>query len=89
MAEAGRKVKREIGSGKACRRADQRRPGYIDTPLNDMLKHRPFLVPVEKGAAMMAGMIERQVKSSTVPVWPWRFLGPMLRWLPTGVIARF
>lgn len=64
-------------------------PGYIDTPLNDMLKRRPFLISAEKGAAMMAGMIERQVKASTVPVWPWRILGPMLRWLPTRVIARF
>jgi len=64
-------------------------PGYIDTPLNDMLKSRPFLIPVEKGAAMIAGMIERRVKSSTVPVWPWCFLGPMLRWLPTSVIAKF
>jgi short-subunit dehydrogenase len=64
-------------------------PGYIDTPLNDMLKSRPFLISAEKGATMIADMIERRVKSSTVPVWPWRILGPMLRWLPTRVIARF
>jgi NAD(P)-dependent dehydrogenase (short-subunit alcohol dehydrogenase family) len=64
-------------------------PGYIDTPLNDMLKSRPFLVSAEKGAAMIAGMIERKVKYSTVPVWPWCILGPLLRWLPTRVIARF
>jgi short-subunit dehydrogenase len=64
-------------------------PGYIDTPLNDMLKSRPFLVSAEKGAAMIAGMIEKKVKSSTVPVWPWCILGPLLRWLPTRVIAQF
>jgi short-subunit dehydrogenase len=64
-------------------------PGYIDTPLNDMLKSRPFLISAERGAALIAGMIERRVKSSTVPVWPWRLLGPMLRWLPTSVMARF
>jgi len=64
-------------------------PGYIDTPLNDMLKSRPFLIPAEKGAALIAGMIERRVKSSTVPVWPWRILAPLLRWLPTRVISRF
>ena len=64
-------------------------PGYIDTPLNDMVKHRPFLISAEKGATLIAGMIERRVKSSPVPVWPWRLLGPVLRWLPTGVIARF
>ena len=64
-------------------------PGYIDTPFNDTLKSRPFLISVKKGAALIAGMIERRVKSSTVPVWPWRFLGPMLKWLPTSMIARF
>jgi hypothetical protein len=64
-------------------------PGYIDTPLNDMLKSRPFLISAEKGAAMMAGMIERKVKSSTVPVWPWCILAPVLRWLPTSVVAKF
>lgn len=64
-------------------------PGYIDTPLNDMLKSRPFLVSAEKGAALIAGMIERKVKRSTVPVWPWCLLGRLLKWLPTSVIARF
>jgi short-subunit dehydrogenase len=64
-------------------------PGYIDTPLNDMLKSRPFLISSEKGAAMIAGMIERRVKSSTVPVWPWCILGRVLQWLPTGIIAKF
>jgi hypothetical protein len=38
---------------------------------------------------MMAGMIERKVKSSTVPVWPWFILAPVLRWLPTSVVAKF
>jgi hypothetical protein len=64
-------------------------PGYIDTPLNDMLKSRPFLISAEKGAALIAGMIEKKVKSSTVPVWPWCILGRMLKWLPTSVVARF
>jgi short-subunit dehydrogenase len=64
-------------------------PGYIDTPLNDMLKRRPFLISAEKGATMIAGMIERKVKSSTVPVWPWGLLGPIFKLLPTSVIAKF
>lgn len=63
-------------------------PGYIDTALNDMLKRRPFLISAQKGAALMADMIERKVKSSTVPVWPWRFIVPILKRLPTGVIAK-
>ena len=64
-------------------------PGYIDTPLNDMLKNRPFLISAEKGAAMIADMIERKVKSSTVPVWPWCILGRMLKLLPASVVAKF
>jgi len=64
-------------------------PGYIDTPLNDMLKNRPFLISAEKGAAMIADMIERKVKSSTVPVWPWCILGRLFKLLPTSVVAKF
>jgi short-subunit dehydrogenase len=45
-------------------------PGYIDTPLNNMVKSRPFLITVEKGASVIARLIERKVKSSTVPVFP-------------------
>jgi short-subunit dehydrogenase len=63
-------------------------PGYIDTPLNDMLPNRPFLISAEKGAAMIADMIERKVTSSTVPVWPWCLLGWLLKRLPTRVVAR-
>ncbi|MCP4678188.1 MAG: SDR family oxidoreductase [Deltaproteobacteria bacterium] len=63
-------------------------PGYIDTPLNNMLKSRPFLIPVEKGAAIIARMIEKKVKSSTVPKMPWSLLSPMLRMLPTRTIAK-
>jgi len=63
-------------------------PGYIDTPLNDMLPSRPFLISVEKGATIIADLIERKVKSSTVPVWPWCILGRLLKLLPTSVVAR-
>ena len=64
-------------------------PGYIDTPLNDMLKSRPFLISAEKGAALMAGMIDRRVKKSTVPVWPWSILERVMRMLPTRVVSKF
>lgn len=64
-------------------------PGYIDTPLNSMLKSRPFVISAEKGAALITGMIERRVKSSTVPVWPWGILGRLLKRLPTSIIAKF
>ncbi len=63
-------------------------PGYIDTPLNQMLPKRPFVIPVEKGAAIIADLIEKRVKSSTVPVYPWNIIGRLLKVLPTGVVAR-
>jgi len=63
-------------------------PGYIDTPLNNMLKTRPFLITVEKGAAIIARLIEKKVKSSTVPVYPWNIVGRLMKILPTGVIAK-
>jgi short-subunit dehydrogenase len=63
-------------------------PGYIDTPLNNMLKNRPFVISVEKGAAIIARLIEKRVKSSTVPVYPWNIVGRLMKILPTGVIAK-
>jgi NAD(P)-dependent dehydrogenase (short-subunit alcohol dehydrogenase family) len=63
-------------------------PGYIDTPLNNMLPNRPFLISVEKGAAIITRLIEKKVKSSTVPVYPWNIVGRLLKILPTGVIAK-
>ncbi len=63
-------------------------PGYIDTPLNDMLASRPFLIDVQKGAAIIARLIEKKTKSSTVPVFPWNIIGRILKVLPTRMIAR-
>jgi len=63
-------------------------PGYIDTQLNQMLKRRPFLISVEKGAAIIADLIEKKVKSSTVPVYPWNIIGRVMKILPAGVIAK-
>jgi short-subunit dehydrogenase len=64
-------------------------PGYIDTPLNDMLPSRPFLITVEKGAVLIADMIGKKVKSSTVPVWPWGIVARILRILPASIISKF
>ncbi|NOY69115.1 MAG: SDR family NAD(P)-dependent oxidoreductase [Deltaproteobacteria bacterium] len=63
-------------------------PGYIDTPLNQMLPKRPFLISVEKGAKIIADLIEKRVKSSTVPVYPWNIVGKLLKILPTGMVSR-
>ena len=62
-------------------------PGYIDTPLNQMLKSRPFLIDVEKGARIMADLIEKRVARSTVPVYPWNLIGRLLKVVPKRLIA--
>ena len=63
-------------------------PGYIDTPINQDMKSRPFLVSVDKGARIIADLIERGVQTSTVPVYPWNFVGRLLQILPTGLLAK-
>ena len=63
-------------------------PGYIDTPINDHMKSRPFLVSAEVGAARAADLIERGVRSSTVPVFPWNAVGALMRSLPDFVWYR-
>ena len=62
-------------------------PGYIDTDLNRDVPNRPFVIPLEKGAAIMAKMIEKKVGYRTVPVWPWSLIGPLLKVIPTAMIA--
>jgi NAD(P)-dependent dehydrogenase (short-subunit alcohol dehydrogenase family) len=63
-------------------------PGYIDTPINEDMKSRPFLIDVEKGARIMADLIERGVGYATVPRFPWTVIKPLLRVLPTPWLAR-
>lgn len=63
-------------------------PGYIDTPINQDMKSRPFLVSADKGARIIADLIQRGVQTSTVPVYPWNIVGSLLRVLPTGLLAK-
>lgn len=62
-------------------------PGYIDTDMNRGAKNRPFVIPLEKGGAILARMIERRVGHRYVPVWPWALLAPLVKLLPTRLIA--
>jgi len=63
-------------------------PGFIDTPLNDMVPNRPFLISAPRSATIIARLIEKKVKSSTVPRWPWCIARQLLKILPTGMIAK-
>ena len=57
-------------------------PGYIDTDMNRMVKSRPFVIPLEKGGAIMARLIERGVGHRHVPAWPWALLAPLTKLVP-------
>lgn len=63
-------------------------PGYIDTAINNRMQHRPFLISVEDGARRMADLIERRVQTAAVPSLPWALMMPLLRLLPTAVMAK-
>jgi hypothetical protein len=63
-------------------------PGYIDTPLNEHLPRRPFLITLDKGAGLIANKIERGVTTSTIPTYPWNLLSRILRILPTSQLAK-
>ncbi len=62
-------------------------PGYIDTDMNRGMKSRPFVIPLERGAATMARMIERRVGHRFVPVLPWTLLAPLMKLVPTRLLA--
>jgi NAD(P)-dependent dehydrogenase (short-subunit alcohol dehydrogenase family) len=63
-------------------------PGYIDTDINRGYgAQRPFLIDVDRGAAIMARMIERQVGKRWVPVLPWTVIALLLKILPASVLA--
>ena len=62
-------------------------PGYIDTDINRGLAARPFVIDVERGAAIMARMIDRRVGMRWVPVWPWTAIVLLLKILPAAALA--
>jgi len=63
-------------------------PGYIDTPINNSLKSRPFLIDLASGGRILADLIEKKVKRSTVPPWPWGLVARIIALLPTAVVAK-
>jgi len=63
-------------------------PGFIDTPINQDLASRPFLIDPADGAKRIANLIERGVYQSTVPVFPWNVIGWLMRTVPDGAWAR-
>ena len=64
-------------------------PGFIDTPLNQDVPSRPFLIDPADGAKRIADLIEKNVRRTTVPVWPWTAIGWLMRSIPDAAWARF
>jgi NAD(P)-dependent dehydrogenase (short-subunit alcohol dehydrogenase family) len=62
-------------------------PGYIDTDMNRGVKSRPFVIPLEKGGAILARLIERGVGHRYVPTWPWLLVVPLVKLLPARLLA--
>ena len=63
-------------------------PGYIDTDMNRAAASRPFLVSTDQGTRQMADLIERRVRFSYVPRWPWSLVARVLKLLPDSVLAK-
>ena len=63
-------------------------PGYIDTAINRGMASRPFVINVEEGARQFANAIERKAQIVTVPGFPWRILGKIMKVLPVSIVAK-
>jgi NAD(P)-dependent dehydrogenase (short-subunit alcohol dehydrogenase family) len=63
-------------------------PGFIDTPLNDMLPRRPFLISAATGARLIADAIEKRKRRVFVPRFPWCVVARLLAVLPPAVVSR-
>jgi short-subunit dehydrogenase len=63
-------------------------PGYIDTPINQDVQSRMFLIDVQTGAHTIADLVERGVRYATVPRMPWTVLEPLMRVVPISWLAR-
>lgn len=63
------------------------KPGYIDTPINQSMASRPFLIGPEKGAHALVDAIEAKVARQFIPSWPWSFIVKLLKLLPARLLA--
>ena len=63
-------------------------PGFIDTPINQDLPSRPFVIDVADGARRIVDLIERGVRRTAVPVWPWNVIGWFMRRIPVSAWTR-
>lgn len=63
-------------------------PGYIRSEINEKVKNTPFMIDTESGCRLLAAAIDREPNNASVPAWPWRPLGFLMRHLPLGLVAK-
>ncbi len=61
-------------------------PGYIESELST--SRHPLKVSTHDGVRAMVAAIEREPARAQVPAWPWRVLGPVMRFAPDAVVSR-
>lgn len=64
------------------------RPGFIDTPINQDLKERPFVVDRDTGVKALMRAIDRKATMAYVPELPWSLLARTLQVSPQAVLSR-
>lgn len=63
-------------------------PGFIDTPINEGMPFRPFLIDAETGARKMVDAIVARKRFAFVPGYPWLILARLLRCLPDPLLYK-
>lgn len=64
-------------------------PGYIESEMSAAKAgERPLVAPTEKGVAAIVDAVLKEKPRASVPPWPWRPLGFVLRHAPLGVVRR-
>lgn len=63
-------------------------PGFIDSDMSRSVPNRFFVTDTARGTRIMADLIERRVRFSYVPSWPWALLAQLMKWLPDRMVAR-
>lgn len=63
-------------------------PGYIKTELTGDDSSLPFIIPADKGCKLLVKEIEAEVDEASVPAWPWKPVGFLMRHLPLKQVAK-
>ncbi len=61
-------------------------PGFIETPMVEHIRTRPFELTPEQGAKKMMNVVERGARYACVPWMPWRLLKPFMLLMPNWAV---